>query len=252
MKTSELLEHITGPMLDDRAELLAGASDQLFKTSTVLRYLNEAERKLARDAWVIEDATTPAVCQITLQEDTNNYQFHKSILHIKTARLSDTDIDLVRVGYDDNRLLPVSQIADPEFWNTNFATIEDAGRPSRYSVDMGTRILRVRLKPDTASALLKINLGVVRMPLVAMSEDAPNKEPEVPEEYHLQLASFAAGSCLANTADIDSELRSLGRSWVEEFNKMTLRAKQDRQRRQQSAPQWRFGGWARGYEDGYY
>lgn len=252
MKTSELLEHIAGPMLDDRAELLAGASDQLFKDSTVIRYLNEGERRLARDAWVIEDTTTPAVCQLTLAENTNNYPFHKSILHIKAARLSDTDIDLIRVGYDDNRLLPISQTIDPDFWDTNVAIQEDPGRPNRYSTDMGIRILRIRLKPNAASALLKLNLSVVRLPLVAMSEDAPDKEPEVPEEYHLQLASFAAGSCLANTADIDAGLRSLGRQWVADFLALCAKAKQDRQRRQQSMPQWRFGGWARGYEDGYY
>jgi hypothetical protein len=233
-------------MLDDRAELLAGASDQLFKDSTVLRYLNEAERRLARDAWVIEDTVTPAVCEITLAENISNYPFHKSILHIKTARLSDTDVDMVRVGYDDNRMLPMTQVNDPGFWDINIATVENPGRPSRYSTDMGTRILRIRLKPDATAALLKLNLSVVRLPLAPMSEDAPDKEPEVPEEYHLQLASFAAGSCLANTADIDAELRSLGRAWVAEFVALCTKAKQDRQRRQQSLPQFRFGGWVNG------
>jgi hypothetical protein len=248
MKTSELLEHITGPMLDDRAELLAGASDQLFKDSTVIRYLNEAERKLCRDAWVLEDLSTPAVCEVPLKENDLDYLFHESILHIKAVRLSDSDVDLLRVGYDDNRLLPYVSVADPDFWDVNVIYSETPGRPQRYSVDMGTRIIRVRNKPDAAAGALKLKLSVVRLPITLMSEENPDKEPEVPEEHHLELCKFAAGSCLANTADIDADLRSLGRAWVNEFNKMCDDAKRDRQRRQQSAPQFRFGGWARGYE----
>ena len=248
MKTSELLEHITGPMLDDRAELLAGASDQLFKSATVIRYLNEAERKLCRDAWVLEDISTPLVCEIQLTENEPNYAFHKSILHVKAARLSDSDVDLLRVGYDDNRLLPYASVVDPDFWDVNIIYTETPGRPQRYSADMGTRILRVRNKPDATAALLKLELSVVRMPLVEMTEADVDKEPEVPEEHHLELCKYAAGSCLANTADIDADLRSLGRAWVNEFNALCDSAKRDRQRRQQSAPQFRFGGWARGNE----
>lgn len=252
MKTSELLEHITGPMLDDRADLLEGASDQLFKDETVLRYLNEAERKLSRDAWVIEDLLTPTVTQIQLQENVNNYPFHKSILFVKAVRLSDSDIDLIRVGYNDNRIYPDTQLMDPDFWDINTTLVETPGRPQRFSTDLGTRIIRIRRKPDAVAAPLKLMLSVVRMPLVPMTLDEPDKEPEVPEEHHLELAKYAAGSCMANTADIDAGLRTLGNKWVAEFNERCAIAKRDRQRRQQSMPQFRFQGWGRGTEDGYY
>ena len=246
MKTSELLEHIAGPMLDDRAELLEGANDQMFKDSTVLRYLNEAENKLCREAWVLEDLTTAAICEVALTLGTNNYALHKSILHVKAARLSDSEVDLLRVGYNDNRLLPIATVPDPDFWDINIALLENPGRPQRYSTDMGTRIIRVRAAPDATAAALKLKLSVVRLPLVPMAEDAPDKAPEVPEEYHLELCKFAAGSCLANTADIDAGLRTLGRTWVAEFNEMCQLAKRDRERLQQSPPQFRFGGWVRG------
>lgn len=248
MKTSEILEHITGPMLDDRAEMISGQSDTLFKDSTVIQYLNEAERRLCQWAWVLEDSTTAEVCSIGMKVDTSEYPLHKSILHVKAARLSDSDVDLTRVGYDDNRLMPLSQMIDSNMWDVNTILLESPGRPARYSVDMGTRVFRVRRKPDAASALLKMLLRVVRMPLVPMSTDNPDKEPEVPEEHHLNLAKFAAGSCLANTADIDADLRSLGEKWVAEFEDLLKKAKRDRQRRQQSMPRFRFGGWARADE----
>lgn len=244
MKTSELLEHITGAMLDDRTEMISGENDELFKTPTVLRYLNEAQRKLCRDAWVLEDLTTPVVTEITLEVGKINYPLHKSILHVKAARLSDSDMDLTRVGYDDNRIHP--GFVDSDHWDINVSVQDPAGRPQLYSVDMGTRILRLRHSPDADSALLKLHLSVVRMPLKELADDKPDEEPEVPEEHHLELCSFAAGSCLANTADIDASLRTLGRTWVSEFNERCEVAKRDRERRQQSAPQWRFGAWVRG------
>jgi hypothetical protein len=246
MKTSELLDHITGAMLDDRTEMISGENDELFKTPTVLRYLNEAQRKLCRDAWVLEDLTTPAVCEIALQPNVINYPLHKSILHVKAARLSDTEIDLLRVGYNDNRLRSDAGPENYDHWDINLVTTEDPGRPQRYSVDMGTRILRLRRAPDADSALLKLRLSVVRMPLKELSDSQPDEEPEVPEEHHLELCSFAAGSCLANTADLDAEQRSLGRSWVQAFNERCEIAKRDRERRQQSVPQFRFGAWVRG------
>jgi hypothetical protein len=250
MKLSELLAHITGPMLDDRAVLISGTNDQLFADATVVRYLNEAEKKLCRDAWVLEDFSpnNPTVTEIQLVEDTSLYPLHKSILHVKAARLDDTEVDLVRVGYDDNRLTPGWGHMDFDVWDINVSMQENPGRPQRYSVDMGTRTMRIRRKPDAAAALLKVLLNVVRMPLVALDVSLPDNTPEVPEEHHLELAQYAAGMCLANTADIDAELRSLGTRWVREFNERCEAAKRDRERRQQSAPQFRFGAWGRGSE----
>jgi hypothetical protein len=76
--------------------------------------------------------------------------------------------------------------------------------------------------------------------------DDPDCTPEVPEEFHLELCQFAAGSCLKNTADIDAEMRSLGRQWVKDFEDMVEKAKRDRERLQQAAPRFRFGGWVNG------
>jgi len=245
MKVSELLTHITGTMLEDRAALVEGAGDELFKDATVLRYLTEAQKIYCRDAWVLEDLTGPAT-QISLIEDETDYAFHKSIIHIKSARLSDSALDLTRVGYGDNHLIVGSYQTDPDFWDTNLALQENSGRPGRYSVDMGTRTIRVRQKPDEDSALLKLQLAVVRMPLCDLTKENADKEPEIPEEHHLDLTLFAAGSCLTRTADIDAELKKLGREWLGEFYGNVAKAKRDKQRRQQSMPRFRFGGWGNG------
>lgn len=251
MNTSELLDEVTG-MLDDRSALVEGANDQLFTDARIVRFLNEGEQKLAREAWVLED-TDPAsedgdenpVCAIDLALNTTDYALHKSILHVKSVRLSDSAVDLQRVGYDDNRLLPLATVMDPDFWDVNVTLAETAGRPSRYSLDMGTRMIRVRQKPDATAAALSLHLVVVRMPLVAMSLDDLTKEPEVPAEFHSDLALFAAGACLTRTADIDAALKRQGEEWMKEFDEKVKAARRDRQRFKQSGPQVRFGGWVR-------
>lgn len=243
MKISELVKHITEDMLDDRAELVSGESDELFSADRVLRYLGEAERRFCRDAWVLEDRDATLATVIGLVEDKTDYPLHKSVLFVKSARLSDSDIDLVRVGYNDNRLWGYTWATDPYFWDQNIATTETAGRPGRFSTDMGTRILRVRAKPDATAAALKLNLVVVRMPLKPIVKEDTDREFEIPEEFHMDLALYAAGMCLTKTADIDADLRALGRQWLGEFDAAVTRAKRDRQRFQQSAPRFRFGGW---------
>ena len=225
-------------------EVVRELSDEL-----VLRYLNEAQRLLARVGLVLEDRATPEVTIIPLSEGEQFYPLHKSILQVKAARLNDTDLDLTRVGYDDNRIVPSLHAFAPDYWDVNNAYTQPPGRPARYSVDMGTRTLRIDTPPNAATADLKLLLTVMRLPLVELKADAPDCEPEVPEEFHLELCRFAAGSCLKNTADIDSELRSLGKNWVNDFDQMALDAKRDKQRLQQSPPRFRFRGWVNGDSD---
>ena len=247
MKTSELIQFVTKDLLDDRTDMLSGESDELFSDATVARYLAEAERILCRRAWVLED--NGSVCgtkasRIQLVENKTDYALDKSILFVKSVRLSDSDIDLIRVGYEDNR--PRGHFvgaAALDYWDVNSAYVENAGRPGRFSTDMGTRVIRVRQKPDAVAAALKLNLVVVRMPINAVSATTPDATPEVPEEFHMSLGYYAAGKCLSMPT-VDAELRTLGKSYVADFNTAVLEAKRDRQRLQQSEPRHRFGGWS--------
>ena len=244
MKTSELIQFVAHDLLDDRTDMVSGESDELFSNATIARYLAEAERILARRAWVIEDgyACSNRASRIQLIENKFDYALDKSVLFVKSVRLSDSDIDLKRVGYDDNRV----HGAVVDYWNVNLPYIENAGRPSQFSTDMGTRVIRVKQKPDATAAALKLQLVVVRMPINPISSATPDNVPEVPEELHLALGSYAAGRCF-NMPTVDANLRSLGKTYLAEFDAAVLEAKRDRQRLQQSEPKHQFGGWARGY-----
>ena len=246
MKTSELIQFVAKDMLDDRKNLISGESDVLFTDSLIARYLAEAERILCRRAWVLED--NGAVCgtkasRIQLVAGKGEYPVDKSVLFVKAVRLSDSDLDLVRVGYNGNRVS--SAIKDSEPWDVNYAYVENPGRPSRYSTDMGTRVIRLRQKPDAASALLKLHLSVVRMPLAPISAENGTGSPEIPEDYQMDLTLYAAGKCL-NRPTVEAELRTLGRQWIKEFDERVAEARRDRIRFTQSEPQHHFGAWAGG------
>lgn len=200
MKLSEFLDYIGSELLDDRTEMLEGASDAIWSDEAIIRQLNEAQRVLCRRAWVLEDtdltridAENNKVCQIQMTENQTDYVFHKSILNIKSVRISDSDVDLLRVGYADNRLRNGFQYDDSIFWDINSVILEASGRPTRWSADMGTRTLRVRQKPNGGTAALSLNLIVVRMPIQQLTALDVEASPEVPEEYHMVLARAAAG-----------------------------------------------------------
>jgi hypothetical protein len=243
MKTSELLKYVATDLLDDRKDQVSGETDVLFPDALIARHLAEAERILCRRAWVLEDTGASAATRIQLVEGRTDYPLHKSVLFVKSVRLSDTDVDLLRAGYDDNRARGSLSLQAPGFWDVNAVYIENAGRPSRFSTDVGTRTIRVRAKPDAEAAALKLNLVVVRMPINAISHTTPDAEPECPEEFHMDLTRYAAGMCLIRPS-VESELRALGRQYVSEFDARVLEAKRDRQRLQQSPPRHRFGAWA--------
>lgn len=242
MKTSELIKHVAKDLLDDRTDMLSGESDELFSDSLIAKYLTEGQRLLCRHAWVLEDTAASAATRLQLVAGKIEYPLDKSIMFVKSVRLSDSDVDLVRVGYNDNRTTPGwPGNAQADYWDVNAPLLDTPGRPGAYSLDMGQRVLRLRRPPDATSSTLKLHLNVVRMPLKAIVAcGADDAEPEVPEEFHMALAEYAAGRCLAMPT-VDASLRSLSKTYLDNFKTAVAEAKRDRQRFQQSEPRHRFG-----------
>ena len=55
MKLSDMLAFTAKEYLDDRTDLLDGEADELWSDTTLVRYFNEAEKRLCRRAWVLQD-----------------------------------------------------------------------------------------------------------------------------------------------------------------------------------------------------
>lgn len=242
MKNSELIEYVARDLLDDRTDMLSGESDEVHSDDKIARFLAEAENIMCRRAWVLEDAAASAVTRIQLVEGKNEYRLDKSVLHVKYVRLSDSDVDLCRAGYETAR--PRGYMTHPDgAWDVNYPYIQTPGRAERYSLDIGVRTLRLDRKPDADAAMLKLHIAVVRMPLKPISASCPDASPEIPEELHSDLGLYAAGKCLA-LPTIDAESRTRGKELMSDFWAAVAAARLDRQIISHSEPRTYFGGWA--------
>lgn len=244
MKTSELVAETRGA-LDDLASLVAGDPSTLWSNERILRQLNDAQRILARQAWVIVDDTTAATCVITLVANQADYNLHPSVLGVLSVRLSDSDRALVRKSWNQ---VYGTTLPEDEWFNTSVPAAFAAGRPMLFGTDTATRKITFWRKPDAAAALLTARLRVARMPILPLVMDST---PEVSEEYHMDLTKYAAGQLLKNTANNDTgeaqgEARRIGRGMVEDFFAAVAEAQRDMKRRNSVIPAWRLGGWVNG------
>lgn len=228
MKLSELLDYTGKDYLDDRTDMLDGEPDELWSDATLVRYFNEAQRRLCRRSWVITDVGHPTAGVIVLQEGKYLYDYHKSVMHIYSAVPADTDSPLGRTteGY-----LGYQQSDDPDFFDINQVYTRTPGRPYAVSLDAGTRTMRVVPTPTATETGLRVLLRVARMPVKWLSLDDVEAEPEIPEEYHLALATYAAGRCLTHP-NVDASAKTEGRQFLADFEKVISEARQDRQRRE--------------------
>ena len=246
MTPAECIDETRG-ILDDYSSLVTGDPDRLWSDERILRRLNEAQIKLARRAWVITDDTTTSTCVITLIENQPDYTYHKSVLRVLSAKLSDSDYPLIRRNWEQI-YGPVSQ--DLDFFDTNFSNVFDPGRPQIFATDTATRKITVWRKPNADAALLTLKLRVARMPinLIVKAPSGGVGAIEVPEEYHINLCDYAAGKLLVAT--VNNEVRgagsaiTAGRELIADFNNLIREAERDLRRQMLAAPRFAFSGWA--------
>lgn len=243
MTLEELLDHISGNVLDDRSDLVSGAPDELFSEATLVRYLNEGQRQFCRKAWPIIDDETASCCEIDLVAEQATYPLHSSVVRVYSVRPNDSDIPLSPLNW----ALISSQVAPeyPDFLENRFAYSVPSGRPAYYSLDEATRKLRIRPKPsaDQVTAIVKLKLRVARMPITLLSVDDPEGVPEIPEDYHMNLCDFAAGSALSQQ-NIDADAKKDGRDLLAKFYADLRAAKIDQVVAQRNPARFVFGGWA--------
>lgn len=249
MKWSDLIDHCLEAHLDDRTPMIDGAPDGAFDETAILRYLTKAERDLARKIWCIHDISTAAVCQITPLNGVANYALHKSVLFVQRVRLSDSELYLRRVGEAEGRAggpvvddLPQSAYVAPY--------LENSARPIWFETQADGRTLHLRPKVDTSQLAVgaKIQLEVFRLPintsdLAAIDTDT---EPEVPEEYHLELCQFASGYALTTHANVDNPSRRFGENLLTHWGNTLNAGERDELRRKVLTAKVRCGGWGNG------
>lgn len=242
MKLSELISHVAKNVLDDRTAMLNGSPDSLWSNEVLARYFRRAEDEFARRTHCIEDDETAACCEITLVAEQNRYALHASVLRVLSVTPADTEIDLARFDYDSMR--PRFDVT-PGHFDVNLTYTDSPGRPLWFSTDRATKILQIRPAPRAADVtdIVTLNLRVARRPITALTSENLDAEPEIPEEYHLDLCDYVAYRALMQP-NVDNDAKREARNFKAEFEASIRKAKADRLVAQAAPPQWRFGGWA--------
>ena len=187
MQTSELLAELREHMLRDVSDQVAGASDYLWSDNGLIRYINEAQNRFARQTKCIRDATTASICQFTTVSNQPFYPLDPHILSVISVRMTGDVADLARAGHAD---LDTYRQPDTYFFDPGQLSSMPPGKPVAWTTDENInqdtdgsyRAIQLRLYPIPLTPYDNIvgNMRVTRLPLVPLSLSAPDVSPEVP------------------------------------------------------------------------
>lgn len=248
MNLTELLAELRTNILNDRSDRTSGNSDYLWTDETLIRYINEAQRRFARRSFVIVDAETAAVVNVTLVAGQTQYELHESILSVLSAKVDGADRDLARAGHcilgdyrPSNTDLPFSAamlnssiVGAPLAFTTDETIAADAGG-SMSSVSM-----RVYPTPRVDDAGTIIKLRVVRMPLNALTSASMLAVPEIPADHHLDMLDWAAYLAL-RIVDVDAGSPKRAAEFAQSFETHVQEARRLVLRKLRAPRPWGFG-----------
>lgn len=199
MRLNELVDELRENILHDRSDRVEGTSDYLWTDATLVRYVNEAQRRFARRSFVIRDSTTAEVVNVTLVEGVAEYTLHPSILSVLSAKVDGATRDLARVGHC---VLGDFTNSNAEIYNAAEIGAVNPGAPLAFTTDetigeddegsISAVTLRVYPTPDADAADTVIKLRVVRMPLEELTTSSMSAVPEIPVDHHLEMLDWAA------------------------------------------------------------
>lgn len=193
MIRAQIVQIVREEYLDDVADTgSAQEGESVYATSTrqLVRWCGEAEREACRrgDCKLIYDETTSTVCEITLVESQRSYALHSSVLRLEKMLYDSAIVEKTTEEQLDESV-------------TGWRSYSE-GAPQAYYVK--NRTLYLDRAPSSTEAGGTLTLHVWREPLAVPKE---NEEPEIPPQYHEQLAHWMVfrAKSRADTATYDLE-----------------------------------------------
>jgi len=235
MKLNELLTELRQNILHDRSDRVEGLSDRLWSDETLLRYIDEAQRKFCREGLILRTTRT-----VTLLTGVATYALDENVLAVISAKHTTDEADLMRVGHHDLNIYIPNYM--PYFDPTAYRGMPD-GKPLAYSTDeylqagatpsersLGRSTLRVYPKPTAAYNNTTLTLRIIGQPTRRLFECKPHDVPELPEDYHLDMLDWAAHLAL-RINDVDAGFRQASADFAATFNAKVREARRQTMRK---------------------
>lgn len=261
MNLGELLSELRENLLADFSDQVAGTrKDQLWTDETLVRYINEAQNRFAKRAECLRDAVTPDTCTVTMVAGQRDYALHPKVIGVLSGKFyhnTPEHIDLARAGHAN---LDTYRSPDNRFLDFSYITSLKPGKPIAFTTDEGMlgdakgalNRMTLRTYPvispefavrDDLTASV-INLRVVRFPMVKLDISNLNGEPEIPEQYHMNILDWA-GYLALRKPDLDvagGDARGLSAQLAKSFEATVEDAKRELKRRMFAPAAFKFGG----------
>lgn len=251
MRLGDLLDELRSNILHDKSKQISGPSDYLWSDTTLIRYINESQRRFARRTLCIRDKNTPQCCQIKTVAGQDEYPLDPSVIAVMSVRMAGDKADLARAGHSafDTYHMPDSRFFDP----AQFSNLPP-GKPLAYATDetllendfgsMG--VVSLRLYPVIAAPYDKIiaTMRVCRLPIAPLTSDDLDAVPEIPHDYHLDMLDWAAYLAL-RVVDLDMGAPQRALEFKASFEDHVTQARKENMRKLFAPAQWGFGraGW---------
>ncbi len=283
MTLDDLLTELRENVLHDRSSQIDGDSDKLWSDTTLIRYLDEAQRRFARKTCCIVDKKSPftRIQTVAFQDE---YTLDPSIIAVKSMRFMGNvqwvggllvpglvtngvfaanpqllavapDVaDLGRGGHSTFDQYPTPGQA---FFNPRGLSEQLPGKPMAFSTDeefdadasgsSGVISLRLYPRPSQAFAGCTVQMRVIRLPVKPLTPVNLDAVPEIPEDYHLCLVDYAASRALAI---VDHDLADPQRAaeFAQKFAAEVEEAREEAQRKAFVPMAWGFGRSGFAYE----
>lgn len=249
MNLRDLLSELRENILHDRSDRVEGSSDFLWSDQSLIRYINEAQRRFARRGLILRDGTSEAT-RVTLKTGVIDYMLHPSVLAVMSARITGETSDLARTGH---AALGTLTRPDTAFFDTNQIGMQQPGKPLAFTTDEqlgpddndSASVVSLRVFPAPSADFdgKIVQLRIVRLPLENMLGMA--QVPEIPEDHHLEMLDWAAYLAL-RIVDHDAGNAPRANEFRASFEDHVKNARQSAMRKLFAPTPWGFGksGWS--------
>lgn len=236
MNLGDLLQELRDNILNDRSDRVEGTSDYLWTDKTLVRYINEAQRRFATQGLVLRDSSTDEVCKVTLVAGQSLYPLNEAVIGVMGAKVDGHVADIARVGHavlgayrapSDSWVDPAGATSLPPGATVAISTDESLSDADGTTLSQVT--LRVYPVPSAEQAGQVLRLRVVRKPIQQLVEGADSMTPEIPEDHHLEMLDWAAYLALrivdddAGSSRRALEFRASFEEHVKEARKLAMR-----------------------------
>ena len=242
MNLAELLEELRDGILHDNSDQIGGGGhSQLWSDRRLVLYIDQAQRRMARQALMIRDKM-PLKTEPLKRE----YPLDSSITAVISVRAHGDMADLARAGH---ALFDTYHVPDTYFFDPSALSALPPGKMVAFDTDervapdedgsMGSMVLRVYPAPDPVH-VQTLQMRVIRLPINHLTLDDLKAVPEIPEEHHLDMLDWAAYLALRKV-DVDAGNPDLAATFRASFEAHCTEARNIAMRKLFAVSAWGFG-----------